>query len=216
MYNIVGWTNLSQRLDAEDLADLLFAYRDLCADNVSKFGGAIAEYVGDEVLAYFGYPFAHEDDAERAIRAALDTVADLDELRSNQFQIDIRCGVATGTMVVRNLTPQVSAKNHDLRDSKRLVNTTAVGDAPNLAKRLQQLAEPNAVIISERTQRLVKDMFEYRELGSVKLKGFAEPERVRQVLSEGNIRSRFSALRLPALTPLIGRSTEIAKFAVVL
>ncbi len=213
MYNIIGWTNLSQSLDAEDLADLLFAYRDLCADNVSKFGGTIAEYVGDEVLAYFGYPLAHEDDAERAIRAALDTVADLDEIRSNKLQIDIRCGVATGTMVVRNLTPQVSAKGHDLRASKSLVDTTAVGDAPNLAKRLQQLAEPNAVVISERTQRLVKDMFEYRELGSVKLKGFAEPVHVWQVLSEGTIRSRFSALRLPALTPLIGRSTEIAKLS---
>lgn len=213
MYDIVDWTALSQRLDAEDLAELLVAYRDICGASINKFGGTVAEYVGDGVLAYFGHPVAHEDDAERAIRAALDAVSRIKEVPCDQCEINVRCGVATGIMVVGDLTSRTTANLHDSKESRSSVSSSAIGEAPSLATRLQKLAEPNAVVISERTQRLVKNIFSYRDLGSFQLKGIDKPVRAWRVVSERVIRSRYSALRLPVLAPLIGRSSEVKRLS---
>jgi class 3 adenylate cyclase/predicted ATPase len=190
--DLVGSTALSVRRDPEDLRDLIGAYHRTVAEVVSRFEGFIARYMGDGILIYFGYPRAHEDDAERAARCALtvlDAVASLklaEELRA-------RIGIATGMVVVGG-----GAAAHDV-----------VGETPNLAARLQTLADANAVLIDENTRRLIGGLFEYRDLGAVEARGFTGTVSAWQVLRPSALASRFEALRASSPTPLVGRGEEL-------
>src|SRR6516225_5747638 len=190
--DLVGSTPLSARLDPEDLRGIIGAYHRCATEIVEGFGGFVARYMGDGVLVYFGYPQAHEDDAERATRCGLalvDRVPQLDQAE----ELHARVGIATGLVVVGG-----EVVEHDV-----------AGDTPNLAARLQTLADPDTVVIAASTRRLTGDLFEYRDLGEIELKGIAAPAPVWQVLGPSTIESRFEALRGSALTPLVGRDEEI-------
>jgi class 3 adenylate cyclase/predicted ATPase len=196
--DLVGSTALAARLDPEDLRDVIAAYHRAVAEIVAGFDGLVAKYMGDGVLIYFGYPRAHEDDAERAVRAGLgviDAVASLD-VKSTTLQA--RVGIATGLVVVGDLIGKGSAQEQSV-----------VGETPNLAARLQTLAEPNAVVIAAGTRRLVGDLFEVLDLGTVEVKGIVRPVPAWQVLRLSIVASRFEALRGSALTRLVGRDEEI-------
>jgi class 3 adenylate cyclase/predicted ATPase len=196
--DLVGSTALSARLDPEELREIIAGYHRCCAELVERDGGFVAKYMGDGVLAYFGYPQAHEHDAERAIRAGLGLVEAVPRLATNAGSpLQVRVGIATGLVVVGDLIGAGSAQEQ-----------TVVGETPNLAARLQTLAEPGAVVIASSTRRLTGGLFEYRDLGAVALKGFAEEVPAWQVLGVGTAESRFEALRATT-TPLIGRDEEI-------
>ena len=154
--------------------------------------------MGDGVLAYFGYPRAHEDDAERAVRAGLGVVDAVARLDVKSTELQARVGIATGLVVVGDLIGEGSAQEQSV-----------VGETPNLAARLQALAEPDAIVIAAGTRRLVGDLFEYRALGAVELKGLAASVPASQVLRPSAVASRFEALRGSALTRLVGRDEEI-------
>ncbi len=154
--------------------------------------------MGDGVLIYFGYPRAHEDDAERAVRAGLGVIDAVGRLDVKSVKLQARVGIATGLVVVGDLIGEGSAQEQSV-----------VGETPNLAARLQALAEPDAVVIAAGTRRLVGDLFEYRDLGAVEVKGIAGPVPAWQVLRPSVVASRFEALRGSALTPLVGRDEEI-------
>jgi class 3 adenylate cyclase/predicted ATPase len=196
--DLVGSTELSARLDPEDLREVIGAYHRAVADVVRGFDGFVAKYMGDGVLIYFGYPRAHEDDAERAIRAGLGMIDAVTRLDVKSAKLQARIGIATGLVVVGDLIGEGSAQEQSV-----------VGETPNLAARLQALAEPGAVVIAAGTRRLVGDLFEYRDLGSVDLKGIAAPVPAWQVLRRSVVESRFEALRGAALSPLVGRDEEI-------
>jgi class 3 adenylate cyclase len=196
--DLVGSTALSARLDPEDLREILAAYHRAVAGVISSFDGFVAKYMGDGVLAYFGYPRAHEDDAERAVRAGLGVIDAVDRLAVESVKLQARVGIATGLVVVGDLIGEGSAQEQ-----------AVVGETPNLAARLQALAEPGAVVIAASTRRLIGDLFEYRDLGAVEVKGIAVPVPVWQVLRPSAVASRFEALRGAALTPLVGRDEEI-------
>lgn len=199
--DLVAWTALAQHLDPEELAELIQAYRRRCADAVAAHGGTIAQYVGDGVLAYFGYPRAHEDDAERAIRAALAiAVAE----RSVAGDSNVHIGIATGIVVVGGAD---AAERGPARSAEAEVS--AVGSALNLAARLQLLAEPGMVVVSDETRRLAGGLFEYRDLGRHALKGFDAAVPAWQVIGERGVRSRFHALRASNLTPFVGRQEAL-------
>ncbi|MBV8334811.1 MAG: AAA family ATPase, partial [Alphaproteobacteria bacterium] len=190
--DLVGSTPLSARLDPEDLRGIIGAYHRCVTEIVESFGGFVARYMGDGVLAYFGYPQAHEDDPERATRCGLalvDRVSQLDQAED----LRARVGIATGLVVVGG-----EVVEHDV-----------AGDTPNLAARLQALAEPNAVVIAASTRRLTGELFEYRDLGEIELKGIAGAVLAWQVLHPSAVASRFEALHGSALTPLIGREEEL-------
>src|SRR6516162_10056536 len=160
--DLVGSTALSARLDPEDLRSIITAYHRCCTELVERNGGFVAKYMGDGVLAYFGYPKAHEHDAERAVRASLDLVKAVPKLATNAGSpLQVRVGIATGLVVVGDLIGAGAAQEQ-----------AVVGETPNLAARLQALAEPGAVVIASTTRRLTGGLFEYRELGVVALKGF--------------------------------------------
>jgi len=196
--DLVGSTALSVKLDPEDLREIISAYHRRCAEIIIKHGGFVARYIGDGVLAYFGYPQAHEHDAERAVRAGLDLVDAVPKLATNAGSpLQVRVGIATGLVVVGDLIGAGAAQEQ-----------TVVGETPNLAARLQALAEPGAVVIAAATRRLTGGLFEYRDLGTVALKGFAENVPAWQVLGASAIESRFEAMRT-AMTPLVGRDEEI-------
>jgi len=199
--DLVGWSALSVQRDAEDLADVMQAYRGRCAAVIARHGGMVAQYVGDGILAYFGYPRAHEDDAERAIRAAL-------EIAEAEQSPRVHIGIATGTVVVGHLSDAMTAPS-DAASRQSWDEISAVGSAPNLASRLQGLADPGAVIVSEETRHLCGAMFEYHDLGHHALKGFGDSIQAWQVLREPAVRSRFHALRAPTLTPLVDRRAEV-------
>ena len=194
--DLVGSTALSVRLDPEDLRAIIDIYHRRSAEVIVKHGGFVARYMGDGVLAYFGYPRADEDDAERAVHAGLDLVEAVPKLAADagSSPLQVRVGIATGLVVVGDL----------IGSEEQAV----VGETPNLAARLQALAEPGAVMIAASTRRLIGGLFEYRDLGTVSLKGFAENVRAWQVLGAGAAESRFEALRVTT-TPLIGRDEEI-------
>jgi hypothetical protein len=154
--------------------------------------------MGDGVLVYFGYPRAHEDDAERAVRAGLSLIDAVGRLDVKSVKLQARVGIATGLVVVGDLIGEGSAQEQSV-----------VGETPNLAARLQALAEPDAVVIAAGTRRLVGDLFELRDLGAVEVKGIAAPVPAWQVLRPSVVESRFEALRGAALTPLLGRDEEI-------
>jgi class 3 adenylate cyclase/predicted ATPase len=196
--DLVGSTALSARLDPEDLRDVIATYHRAVANVVRGFDGLVAKYMGDGVLIYFGYPRAHEDDAERAIRAGLGVVDAVGRLDVKSVQLHARVGIATGLVVVGDLIGEGAAQEQSV-----------VGETPNLAARLQALAEPDAVVIAAGTRQLVGDLFEYRDLGAVELKGIAGSVPAWQVLRPSSVSSRFEALRGSALSPLIGRDEEI-------
>src|SRR5215471_5946516 len=190
--DLVGSTPLSARFDPEDLRGIIGAYHRCVTELVESFGGFVARYMGDGVLVYFGYPQAHEDDAERAIRCGLALVGRMPQLNLAET-LHARIGIATGLVVVGG-----EVVEHDV-----------VGETPNLAARLQALAEPDTVVIGPSTRRLVGDLFEYRDIGVAELKGIVGPVPVWQVLRPSAVASRFEALRGSSLTPLIGRGEEI-------
>ena len=196
--DLVGSTALSTRLDPEDMREIVGAYHRCCADLITSAGGFVARYMGDGVLAYFGYPQAHEHDAERAVRAGLALVEAVPKLKTAAgVPLQVRVGIATGLVVVGDLIGAGAAQEHEV-----------VGETPNLAARLQALAEPGTVVISSSTRRLTGGLFDYRDLGTVALKGFAETVPAWQALGASAAESRFEALRA-STTPLVGRGEEI-------
>jgi class 3 adenylate cyclase/tetratricopeptide (TPR) repeat protein len=196
--DLVGSTELSTRLDPEDLRAIIGAYHRCCTELVERNGGFVAKYIGDGVLAYFSYPGAHEDDAERAIRAGLALTEAVPKLATNtEVPAQVRVGIATGLVIVGDLIGSGAAQEQ-----------AVVGETPNLAARLQSLAEPGTVVIASSTKGLTGGLFEYRDLGAVTLKGFAENVSAWQVLGVSAAESRFEALR-STTTPLVGRDEEL-------
>ncbi|OKO82621.1 hypothetical protein AC629_23640 [Bradyrhizobium sp. NAS80.1] len=196
--DLVGSTALSTRLDAEDLREIIGKYHRCCAEQIEKSGGFVARYMGDGVLAYFGYPRADEDDAERAVCAGLALVAAVAGLDVGpSARLRVRVGIATGLVIVGDLIGDGVSQEHGV-----------VGETPNLASRLQALAEPDTMVIDGSTRRLVGGLFEYLALGSVSITGFSDPVPVWRVIGANAIDSRFEALRV-ARTPLLGRDEEI-------
>jgi class 3 adenylate cyclase/tetratricopeptide (TPR) repeat protein len=197
--DLVGSTALSVRLDPEDLREVLVAYQTYVAETVIRFGGFVAGYLGDGVLVYFGYPQAHEHAAERAARAGLALLGGLYERDwPSNVAPQIRIGIATGLVVVGGLAGGDETQQHDI-----------VGGTPNLAARLQALAEPNTVVIEPVTRRLTGGLFDYRDLGAVMLKGFAEPVQAWQVAGLGAAENRFEAQHEAGVAPLLGRDNEL-------
>jgi predicted ATPase/class 3 adenylate cyclase len=196
--DLVGSSALSARLDPEDLRVVIGAYHTCIAEVIARNEGVIARYMGDGVLAYFGYPQAHEDDAEQATRAGLALVDAVANLQTDYgAELQVRVGIATGMVVVGDLTGEGAAKEQ-----------AVIGETPNLAARLQALAEPGTVLISESTHGLTDGHFDYRNLGPVALKGWADPIPAWQVLGATGVESRFEAQHKTRLTPLIGRDEE--------
>jgi class 3 adenylate cyclase len=179
--DLVGSTALSARMDPEDLREVISAYQKCVAETVQQFGGFVAKYMGDGVLIYFGYPQAHEDDAERAVRAGLELIEAVGGLKSNT-PLRTRVGIATGLVVVGDLIGLGEAQEHGI-----------VGETPNLAARLQSIAEPNMVVIAENTRRLLGILFELQDFGARDLKGVAEP--VRRGRHYGQARLRAASRR---------------------
>ena len=195
--DLVGSTALSTRMDPEDLREVISAYQKCVAQTVQRFGGFVAKYMGDGVLVYFGYPQAHEDDAERAVRAGLELVASVGGLKTRE-QLQTRVGIATGLVVVGDLIGSGASQEQAI-----------VGETPNLAARLQGVAEPNAVVIAESTRRLVGNLFELQDVGAQELKGISGPVRAWAVLRPALVESRFEALHAGGLTELVGREEEL-------
>jgi len=183
-------------MDPEDLRELISAYHTCVAEAVRRFGGFVAQYLGDGVLVYFGYPVAHEDDAERAVRAGLELIAAVITLKT-PASLQTRVGIATGLVVVGDLTGSGEAQERGI-----------VGETPNLAARLQGIAEPNTVVIAEATRGLLGNLFELEDLGARDLKGIAEPVRAWVALRASTVESRFEALHPSGLTALVGRGEE--------
>jgi class 3 adenylate cyclase/predicted ATPase len=194
--DLVGSTALSTKLDPEDLRSVIGAYHQCVAETVARFDGFVAKYMGDGVLIYFGYPHAHEDDAERAVRAALALIEAVGKLRI-QEPLRLRIGVATGLVVVGDLVGSGEAQERGV-----------VGETPNLAARLQGIAAPNTVVIAEGTRRLLGSLFELEDLGPGDLKGIAGPTRAWAALRASSVESRFEALHTTGLTALVGREEE--------
>jgi class 3 adenylate cyclase/predicted ATPase len=196
--DLVGSTALSARLDPEDVREIIGAYHRCCAEQVTKAGGFVAKYMGDGVLAYFGYPQAHEDDAERAVRGALSLIAAVPMLRTGRdAALQARIGIATGLVVVGDLIGEGDAQERGV-----------VGDTPNLAARLLGIAEPNTVVIAEGTRRLLGDLFELEDLGPRDLKGIGGRVRAWAALRPSSIESRFEAMHGSGVTALVGRDEE--------
>src|SRR3974390_2489038 len=195
--DLVGSTALSARMDPEDLRELISAYQRCAAEAVRRFGGFVARYMGDGVLVYFGYPEAHEDDAERAVRAGLELIAAVTALRT-PASLQTRVGIATGMVVVGDL----------MTGSGQVHERGIVGEKPNLAARLQGIAEPNTVVIAEATRRLLGNLFELKDLGARALKGVAEPFRAWVALRASAVERRFEALPPAGLHALGGRAEE--------
>jgi class 3 adenylate cyclase/tetratricopeptide (TPR) repeat protein len=194
--DLVGSTPLSARYDPEDLRDVIGAYSRCVADTVARFAGFVAKYMGDGVLIYFGYPEAHEDDPERAVRAGLAIIDAVGGLATPE-PLNVRLGVASGLVVVGDLIGAGAAQERGV-----------VGETPNLAARLQALAKPGTLVIAESTRRQIGAMFEVEDFGPQPLAGFAEPQRAWRVAGESGVLSRFEALRSER-TPLVGRDEEL-------
>jgi class 3 adenylate cyclase/tetratricopeptide (TPR) repeat protein len=195
--DLVGSTALSARMDPEDLRDVISAYQKCAAETVRRFGGFVAKYMGDGVLVYFGYPQAHEDDAERAVQAGLELVAAVSALNS-PVSLQTRVGIATGLVVVGDLIGSGEAQERGI-----------VGETPNLAARLQGIAEPNMVVIAESTRKLLGNLFELTDLGPKDLKGITRPVRAWAALRANSTEGRFEALHQAGLTALVGREEEL-------
>jgi class 3 adenylate cyclase/predicted ATPase len=196
--DLVGSTALSRRMDPEDLREVIGAYQAASAKVIQSFDGLVAKYMGDGILAYYGYPRAHEDDAERAVRAGLDIIRAVSGLKTRSPEpLQVRIGIATGLVVVGDLIGSGEAQERGI-----------VGETPNLAARLQSLATPNSIIIGPTTRRILRDLFEYQDLGRIEVKGFDAPVQAYRVIRASLVESRFEALRTTT-TPLVGREEEI-------
>ncbi len=199
--DLVGSTALSTQLDPEELREVVRAYQEICAGIIQRYEGYIAQYLGDGLLVYFGYPVAHEDDAWRAVRAGLEIVGALREapLQSARLQqpLQVRIGIHTGLVVVGEIGG---------RTRRELL---ALGETPNIAARLQSLAEPSTVVISASTQRLIAGYFACRSLGPQDLKGLPQALEVYHVLGESDAQSRLEVAASTSLTPLVGRDEEV-------
>jgi class 3 adenylate cyclase len=197
--DLVGSTALSARLDPEDMRAVIDAYHAACARITRTYDGFLAEFRGDGILVYFGYPLAHEDDAERTVRAGLDIVAAVAGLETRAAEpLAVRIGIATGVVVVGELSREGALREH-----------AVVGETPNLAARLQALAEPGTIVVAASTRRLLGDLFRLRDLGRHEVKGIAEPVAAWAVEGVSPSESRFEAVRAARLTDLIGREDEI-------
>ena len=194
--DLVGSTALSVRMDPEDLREVISAYQRCVTETVRRFNGFVAKYMGDGVLVYFGYPQAHEDDAEQAVRAGLELVAAVTALKAS-VSLQTRVGIATGLVVVGEMIGSGEAQERGI-----------VGETPNLAARLQGVAEPNMVVIADSTRRLLGDLFELEDLGPQDLKGIVGPARAWAALRQSAVESRFEAMHATGLTALVGRDEE--------
>jgi class 3 adenylate cyclase/predicted ATPase len=195
--DLVGSTALAGRMDPEDLREVISAYQKCVAETVRSFGGHVAKYMGDGVLVYFGYPQAHEDDAERAVRAGLEAVEAVAALKT-RAPLQTRVGIATGLVVVGDLVGSGEAQERGI-----------VGETPNLAARLQGVAVPNTVVIAEGTRKLLGDLFDLEDLGAQNLKGIAGTVRAWAALRPASVESRFQAMHAAGLTALVGREEEL-------
>jgi class 3 adenylate cyclase/predicted ATPase len=195
--DLVGSTALSARMDPEDLREVISAYQKCVAETVQRFGGFVAKYMGDGVLIYFGYPQAHEDDAERAVRAGLKLIAAVSDLKTRAV-LQTRVGIATGLVVVGDLIGSGASQEQAI-----------VGETPNLAARLQGIAEPNRVVVAESTRKLVGNLFELEDLGTKELKGISGRVGAWAALRPSSVESRFEAMHPSGLTELVGREEEL-------
>src|SRR5215510_8191691 len=195
--DLVGSTALSARMDPEDLREVISAYQKCVAATVERFGGFVANYMGDGVLVHFGYPKAHEDDAERAVQAGLELIAAVTALKTS-VSLQTRVGIATGLVVVG-----------DMIGSGKTLESGIVGETPNLAARLQGIAEPNTFVIAQGTRKLVGNLFELEDLGTKDLKGIAGPVRAWAALRPSLAEGRFEALHPGGVTELVGREQEV-------
>lgn len=196
--DLVGSTSLSTQMDPEDMGEIIGGFQKVCGRVIPAYDGFVANYMGDGILAYFGYPQAHEDDAEQAARAGLELIGAVGQIKTRSgVPLHARVGIATGVVVVGNIQGEGGSLEWDI-----------VGEAPNMAARLQALAAPDTLLIAESTHRLIGRVFECRSLGSFEMKGFSAPVPVRQVIAERTVETRFDALRSSKI-PLVGREEEI-------
>jgi class 3 adenylate cyclase len=201
--DLVGSTALSTGMDPEDLRDVITSFQNRCSAAIRRYDGFVAKYMGDGILFYFGYPRAHEDEAERSARAGLDILDAMAELnaavpRPPGVELAVRIGIATGPVIVGDQIGEGTASE-----------TAVVGETPNLAARLQALAQPNQIVVSSATRAMLGDHFDLDDLGASELKGFAEPVPAWRVLSARDVESRFAATRTGSSAPLIGRREEM-------
>jgi predicted ATPase/class 3 adenylate cyclase len=201
--DLVGSTALSTGMDPEDLRDVIASFLNRCSAAIKRYDGFIAKYMGDGILAYFGYPRAHEDEAERSARAGLDildAMADLNAAvpRPPGVELAVRIGIATGPVIVGDQIGEGAAQQIEV-----------VGETPNLAARLQTIAQPNQIVVSAATRAMLGDHFDLEDLGAHELKGFAEPVQAWRVLSARDVASRFAATRIGSSAPLVGRQDEV-------
>jgi class 3 adenylate cyclase len=204
--DLVGSTALSERLDPEELREVVSAYHETCASTISRYAGHVAQHLGDGLLVYFGYPVAHEDDAPRAVRTSLEILAALASLNARlpstikarlPHPVQVRIGVHTGLVVIGEIG------NSEKRE------ILALGETPNIAARVQGVAEPDTIVISAVTYRLVQGLFECQDLGPQTLKGISTPLSLYRVVRESAVQSRFEAAIGTGLTPLVGREEEL-------
>jgi class 3 adenylate cyclase len=196
--DLVGSTMLSGQLDPEELRELVRAYQQTSAEVIERYDGHIAQYIGDGLLVYFGFPAAHEDDAVRAIRTGLEIVTALHQVRSQFPQpVQVRIGIHTGPVVVGE---RGGGSRHE---------QLALGETPNIVARVQGKAQPDEVLISAATQRLVAGLFEMEGRGQYVLKGIATPQPRYRVHAESTAQNRFEVAVQRGLTPLVGRETEL-------
>jgi class 3 adenylate cyclase len=201
--DLVGSTALSTGMDPEDLRDVIASFQNRCSAAIRHYDGFVAKYMGDGILVYFGYPCAHEDETERSVRAGLDIVDAMAELnaatrRPSGVELAVRIGIATGPVIVGDQIGEGTASE-----------TAVVGETPNLAARLQALAQPNQIVVSAATRAMLGDHFDLDDLGASELKGFAEPVPAWRVLSARDVESRFAATRTGSTAPLVGRQEEM-------
>jgi class 3 adenylate cyclase/tetratricopeptide (TPR) repeat protein len=201
--DLVGSTALSTAMDPEDLRDVIASYQSRCSAAIRRYDGFVAKFMGDGILVYFGYPRAHEDEAERSVRAGLDIVDAMAELnaavpRPPGVELAVRIGIASGPVIVGDQIGEGTASE-----------TAVVGETPNLAARLQALAQPNQIVVSAATRAMLGDHFDLEDLGAYELKGFVEPAPVWRVLSARDVESRFAATRTGSSAPLVGRQEEM-------
>jgi class 3 adenylate cyclase/tetratricopeptide (TPR) repeat protein len=201
--DLVGSTALSTGMDPEDLRDVIASFQNRCSAVIRRYDGFVAKYMGDGILVYFGYPRAHEDEAERSVRAGLDIVDAMAELnaatrRPPGVELTVRIGIATGPVIVGDQIGEGTASE-----------TAVVGETPNLAARLQALAQPNQIVVSAATRAMLGDHFDLEDLGACELKGFAEPVPAWRVLAARDVESRFAATRTGSAAPLVGRQEEM-------
>ncbi len=201
--DLVGSTALSEQLDPEELRDVVRAYQEVCAEDISHFEGHIAQYLGDGLLVYFGYPLAHEDDAQRAARAGLGILEEIGRLNTRLqgdigVRLAVRLGIHTGLVVVG-----------EMGGGERREQMAIVGETPNIAARLQGIAEPNTIVVSSATYHLIQGYFACQALGSHTLKGLSQPIEVYRVLHESGVQSSFELAVTKGLTPLVGREQEL-------